>query len=283
MQNFVERFLQTAAQNPGKTALVCMEEKMTYAQLERLSAKIASRLLRRGAKKEKIYPIVLERGFEYIASIIGILRAGAAYSPLSTEYPKDRVAFILKDSNADFVVDEAFLKDIEKEKILSEFPEIHMEDAAIAIYTSGSTGNPKGIHGVADLCRPDVQFINRQRGSGTRVLLDYELHRQGVAHTAVRGYRDEEYTHMNVAAAVLSGRADTGLGVRAAAVALGLDFVPLGTEEYDRVIPTAYAEDARILALLEVIRSSAFREKVQAMGGYGLSRTGEILWEYDGK
>ena len=109
MQNFVERFLQTAAQNPGKTALVCMEEKMTYAQLERLSAKIASRLLRRGAKKEKIYPIVLERGFEYIASIIGILRAGAAYSPLSTEYPKDRVAFILKDSNADFVVDEAFL------------------------------------------------------------------------------------------------------------------------------------------------------------------------------
>ena len=145
MQNFVERFMQTAAQNPGKTALVCMEEKMTYAQLERLSAKIASRLLRRGAKREKIYPIVLERGFEYIASIIGILRAGAAYSPLSTEYPKDRVAFILKDSNADFVVDEAFLKDIEKEKILSEFPEIHMEDAAIAIYTSGSTGNPKGI------------------------------------------------------------------------------------------------------------------------------------------
>ena len=145
MQNFVERFLQTAAQNPGKTALVCMEDKMTYAQLERLSAKIASRLLRRGAKKEKIYPIVLERGFEYIVSIIGILRAGAAYSPLSTEYPKDRVAFILKDSNADFVVDEAFLKDIENEKILSEFPEIHMEDAAIAIYTSGSTGNPKGI------------------------------------------------------------------------------------------------------------------------------------------
>ena len=144
-------------------------------------------------------------------------------------------------------------------------------------------GNPKGIHGVTDLCRPDVHFINRQRGSGTRVLLDYELRRQGVAHTAVRGYRDEEYTHMNVAAAVLSGRADTGLGVRAAAVALGLDFVPLGTEEYDLVIPMAYAEDARILALLEVIRSNAFKSKVQAMGGYGLSRTGEILWEYDGK
>lgn len=145
MQNFVERFLQTAASHPKKTALVCNEEKMTYAQLEQLSAKIASRLLRRGSKKEKIYPIVLERGFTYIASIIGILRAGAAYSPLSTEYPKDRVAFIIKDSDADFAVDDSFLEDIENERILSEFPEIGMEDAAIAIYTSGSTGNPKGI------------------------------------------------------------------------------------------------------------------------------------------
>ena len=88
---------------------------------------------------------ILERGFEYIASIIGILRAGAAYSPLSTEYPKDRVAFIIKDSGADFAVDAEFLEGIEDEKILSEFPEINMEDAAIAIYTSGSTGNPKGI------------------------------------------------------------------------------------------------------------------------------------------
>ena len=145
MQNFIERFLQTVASNPQKTALVCSEKKMTYAQLEQLSAKIASRLLRRGAKKEKIYPIVLERGSMYIAAIIGILRAGAAYSPLSTEYPKDRVAFIIKDSSADFAIDDGFLDDIESEKILSEFPEINMEDAAIAIYTSGSTGNPKGI------------------------------------------------------------------------------------------------------------------------------------------
>ena len=145
MQNFIERFLQTSALYPEKTALVCNEEKMTYAQLEQLSAKIASRLLRSGARKEKIYPIVLERSMEYIASIIGILRAGAAYSPLSTEYPKDRVAFIIKDSGADFAIDDSFLENIEDEKILSEFPEIHMEDAAIAIYTSGSTGNPKGI------------------------------------------------------------------------------------------------------------------------------------------
>ena len=98
MQNFVERFVQVAAEHPDKTALVFQEQAMTYSQLERLSAKIASRLLRRGAKPEKIYPIILERGLYYIASMLGVLRAGAAYSPLSTEYPKDRVAYIIKDS-----------------------------------------------------------------------------------------------------------------------------------------------------------------------------------------
>ncbi|MCR5813956.1 MAG: molybdopterin biosynthesis protein [Desulfovibrio sp.] len=144
-------------------------------------------------------------------------------------------------------------------------------------------GNPKGIKDVSDLVRDDVTFINRQRGSGTRVLLDYELQRKGIAFGKIRGYRDEEYTHMNVAAAVLSGRADTGLGVRAAACALHLDFVPLGPEEYDLVIPLRFAEDERIQTLLEVIRSQVFRDKVTAMGGYDVSASGEILWTYDGK
>ena len=93
----------------------------------------------------------------------------------------------------------------------------------------------------------------------------------------------EEYTHMNVAAAVLSGRAHTGLAVRAAACALGLDFVPVGVEEYDLVIPQRYAEDERILALLDVIRSEAFRKEVAALGGYGVEKTGQVIWEYDGR
>ena len=144
-------------------------------------------------------------------------------------------------------------------------------------------GNPKNIVSFEDLCREDVQFINRQRGSGTRVLLDYELKKRGLSPARIRGYRDEEYTHMNVAAAVLSGRADAGLGVRSAAAALGLDFISVGVEEYDLVIPMRYAEDARIRALFDVIRSDEFKKSVQAMGGYGTDRTGEILWEYDGK
>lgn len=144
-------------------------------------------------------------------------------------------------------------------------------------------GNPAAIRSIADLARPDARFINRQRGSGTRVLLDYQLAQLGIAPTAIPGYRDEEYTHMNVAAAVLSGRADAGLGVRSAAVALGLDFIPVGVEEYDLVIPRRQADDERILALLDVIRSGAFRRAVDGMGGYGTERTGDIVWEYGGK
>ncbi len=143
-------------------------------------------------------------------------------------------------------------------------------------------GNPKGIASFADLARSDVSFINRQRGSGTRVLLDYELKKGGISWKDIAGYRDEEYTHMNVAAAVLSGRADVGLGVRSAAQALGLDFLPVGMEEYDLVIPAAYAEDTRVLALLSVIRSDKFKETALAMGGYDVARSGEIAWQYDG-
>ncbi|MBQ4616027.1 MAG: molybdopterin biosynthesis protein [Mailhella sp.] len=144
-------------------------------------------------------------------------------------------------------------------------------------------GNPKGVESFEDLLREDVSFINRQRGSGTRVLLDWELKKRGILPTKVRGYRDEEYTHMNVAAAVLSGRADCALGVRSAAVALGLDFVPVGVEQYDLVIARAWADDERMQALLEVIRSAEFREAVAEMGGYDVSRSGEILWEYSGR
>ena len=115
------------------------------------------------------------------------------------------------------------------------------------------------------------------------MLLDYELKKRGILPTKVRGYRDEEYTHMNVAAAVLSGRADCALGVRAAAVALGLDFIPVGVEQYDLVVAKAWADDERMQALLDVIRSPEFRETVTAMGGYDARRSGEVLWEHDGQ
>lgn len=143
-------------------------------------------------------------------------------------------------------------------------------------------GNPLGIRDFADLAREGVRFVNRQKGSGTRMLLDYQLARAGISPTAITGYKDEEYTHMTVASAVLSGRANVGMGVRAAANALGLEFIPVGMENYDLVIAGEFMEDERIRALLNVIRSDEFKKAALAMGGYGVENSGEIIWEYEG-
>jgi len=129
-------------------------------------------------------------------------------------------------------------------------------------------GNPKAVAGWADLGRPDVSFVNRQRGSGSRVLLDYRIAQAGVAPEAVRGYRREEYTHWAVAMAVQSGLADCGLGIRSAAAALGLDFVPLEEEEFDLLIPEEHAALPTVQALLETTASERFRSRVLALGGY---------------
>jgi putative molybdopterin biosynthesis protein len=135
-------------------------------------------------------------------------------------------------------------------------------------------GNPKGIAGIADLARLELLFVNRQAGSGTRILLDYELAKAGIAPERVAGYRNEEYTHMNVAMAVVSGAADAGLGIRAAADALSLDFVPLARERYDLVIPRAYLNDEKIQRLLEIVRSAPFQAQVLTLGGYEVDETG---------
>ena len=96
MESFAERFIKIANEIPDKTAIVCDDKKLSYHQLDILSSKIAARLIKKGAGKEKIYPIVLKRCIEYIASIIGILKAGAAYAPLSPDYPQDRIDYIMK-------------------------------------------------------------------------------------------------------------------------------------------------------------------------------------------
>lgn len=138
-------------------------------------------------------------------------------------------------------------------------------------------GNPKGIKCIADLQRPDVQMINRQGGSGTRILLDYRLRQLDIAPDRLAGYGNEEFTHMAVAAAVLSGAADVGLGIYAAARALGLDFVPVVTEQYDLLMPAAFYDTPSVQELLSVIASARFKERVAALGGYHTERTGELI------
>ena len=144
-----------------------------------------------------------------------------------------------------------------------------------------SPGNPLGVVSLDDLLRPGVRFVNRQRGSGTRVLLDYQLERMGANPEAINGYQREEYSHLAVAAAVSGGSADAGLGILSAARALGLDFIPLLSEEYDLVIPMEHYRSERLQPVLTLLNDNEkigqeFRGAVNAMGGYDVSRMGEM-------
>jgi len=139
--------------------------------------------------------------------------------------------------------------------------------------------NPKGIRGIEDLTREDVVFINRQAGSGTRILLDYRLSLSGIKPEAIRGYDNEEFTHMSVAVDVLSGAADCGMAIYAAAKALDMGFIPMDREEYDLVIPAAFLDDPKIRIMLDTIRSREFRDRVSALGGYDPSGSGELKME----
>ena len=138
-------------------------------------------------------------------------------------------------------------------------------------------GNPKGITGIEDLGRDDIVFMNRQGGSGTRILLDYRLGQIGLSPERINGYTSEEFTHMNVAVAVLSGTADAGLGIYAAAKALGLDFIPVVTEQYDLIIPDLFFESVNIRVLLETINTAVFKSRVESLGGYSTAKTGTIV------
>lgn len=139
-------------------------------------------------------------------------------------------------------------------------------------------GNPKGIKGLEDLTRKDVAFVNRQAGSGTRVLLDYRLDQLDILPDDIKGYDHEEFTHMTVAVDVLSGAADCGMGIYAAARALNLDFIPVEQEQYDLIIPDDMAETPNMQKVLQTIGGDSFRKRVEALGGYDASKSGE-LWK----
>jgi len=140
-------------------------------------------------------------------------------------------------------------------------------------------GNPKSIRGIQDLAREDVVFVNRQAGSGTRVLFDYKLDQAGIGSEKIKGYDHEEFTHMAVAVDILSGAADCGMGIHAAAKALDLDFVPIEQEQYDLIVPTRMLDQPNIISTLNTMGSDNFRKRVAALGGYDPSRSGERFAE----
>ena len=139
--------------------------------------------------------------------------------------------------------------------------------------------NRRNVSSLEDVARLELRFVNRQRGSGTRMLLDYMLKEAGIASTEIEGYEREEYTHLAVAAAVAGGRVDVGMGVLSAARALGTDFVPIRSERYDLAMPKEFYESDLLQPLLELIRTADFRRKVDALGGYDTSVMGEVVAE----
>jgi len=139
--------------------------------------------------------------------------------------------------------------------------------------------NPKNIRSIEDISRKDISFINRQAGSGTRILLDYKLKKANIDPDIINGYESEEYTHMAVAASIASGSADMGLGILSAARALDLDFIPVISEQYDLIIPDDIFKSKNIQLLLKIIRSDTFKKRVISLGGYNTQKTGLIIYK----
>lgn len=138
-------------------------------------------------------------------------------------------------------------------------------------------GNPLGIAALEDIARNDVRFVNRQAGSGTRMLLELMLHRHNILPAQINGYENTEFTHSAVAAFIASGMADVGIGVETAAARFKLDFIPLLKERYFFAVPTESLERPEMQQVINVLRTDTFRAAVNQLPGYDASETGKIL------
>lgn len=138
-------------------------------------------------------------------------------------------------------------------------------------------GNPLGIEKFADIARPSLRYVNRQKGSGTRILTDYLCKKEGLNPDDIYGYEREELTHTSVAAQLASGSADAGMGIYSAAKLYELDFLPVCIEEYDLLIPDHAWDSPMLRQMIATLQSPVFREKILSMGGYTLDNPGEII------
>ena len=134
--------------------------------------------------------------------------------------------------------------------------------------------NPKNITGISSLCNPDIRYMNRQKGSGTRILFDYLCKEEGIATDSILGYAHEEFTHNDVASLIAKGEADAGMGVHAAAKLYNLDFIPIYSEQYDLLIPDTMKNHPGIIEILDILKSEEFAEKSAMLGGYTLNKPG---------
>ena len=137
-------------------------------------------------------------------------------------------------------------------------------------------GNPRRIREIRDLTAPGLRYVNRQKGSGTRILIDYLRKKEGIDTADIYGYDREEFTHTSVAVQIASGTADAGMGIYSASKLYGLDFLPICTEQYDLLIPDAAWDTPPVQRLLAVLRGPEFRARLEGLGGYQLDRPGRV-------
>lgn len=137
-------------------------------------------------------------------------------------------------------------------------------------------GNPLNIQGIADIAKPGVRYVNRQKGSGTRILIDYLCKKEGIDTDSIYGYDREEFTHTSVAAQIVSDTADAGMGIYSAAQLYDLDFLPICMEQYDLLIPDSAWDTPMVQRLLEVLQSREFHDRLMALGGYELDKPGTV-------
>jgi len=138
-------------------------------------------------------------------------------------------------------------------------------------------GNPLGIKSIIDLTKPGLRYVNRQKGSGTRILIDYLLKKEGIACESIYGYDREEFTHSSVATQIAAGSGDAGMGIYSAAHIYDLDFIPICTEEYDLLIPDYAWESDAVQKLIKILISNEFKERLEKLGGYTFGRPGELI------
>ena len=158
------------------------------------------------------------------------------------------------------------------------FPDRRVEIITLAYRTQGlmiASGNPKGIKKLADIARPNVHFVNRNPGSGTRLWLDAELRKQKIPVEKITGYEHQVKTHSEAANLVIQNKVDVSLGLQAAAHQSGLDFIPLFEERYDLVLP--YEQEANLSPVLEYIQTARFRKMLASLTGYNTSHSGETV------
>ena len=198
------------------------------------------------------------RGFTLLASAVGslggilALRDGTAH--LATSH-------LLDPETGEY--NTAYIRRFLAGREVRRIGLVHREQGLIV-----APGNPKNLRAWADLGRPGVSFVNRQKGSGSRVLLDCRMSEAGLGGEQIAGYEREEYTHWAVAMAVRSGLADVGLGIRSAATTMGLDFIPLEEEEFDFLVPEEHISHQGVRTILDILGSETFRKRVLALGGY---------------